>query len=93
MKKCGSMCGVSWIAWILLIIGGLNWGLVGIGGFANMNLNVVNLILGHWPIVEWLVYLLVGLSALLCLFGCKCKKCQTCDSGMAAPKPAEAPRV
>ena len=51
------------VAWILLVIGGLNWLLVGIGGFAGGNWNVVNLILGAWPAVEWLVYILVGLSA------------------------------
>ena len=33
-------------AWILVIIGGLNWLLVGLGGFFGSNWNVVNLILG-----------------------------------------------
>jgi uncharacterized membrane protein YuzA (DUF378 family) len=56
------------IAWILLIIGGLNWGLVGIGGFVGANWNVVDLILGSWPAVEWIVYILVGLSALWLAF-------------------------
>lgn len=50
------------IAWILVIIGGLNWLLVGIGGFVDMNLNVVNLLLGSWPAVEWIVYIVVGLA-------------------------------
>lgn len=49
---------------LLLIIGGLNWGLVGIGDFAGSNLNVVNLILGSMPQVEWVVYILVGVAAL-----------------------------
>lgn len=52
------------IAFLLLVIGGLNWGLVGIGGFAGANWNVVNMILGAWPQVEWIVYVLVGLSAI-----------------------------
>jgi uncharacterized protein len=52
------------IAFILLVIGGLNWGLVGIGGFVGADWNVVHLILGAWPAVEWIVYILVGLSAL-----------------------------
>ena len=51
------------IAFVLLIIGGLNWGLMGIGYFANANWNVVNLLLGSWPSVESIVYILVGLSA------------------------------
>lgn len=53
------------IAFALLVIGGLNWGLVGIGGFAGTNLNVVNLLLGAWPTVEWIVYILVGISAIV----------------------------
>lgn len=46
------------IAFILVIVGGLNWGLVALG------FNVVNMIFGAWPVVEQVVYLLVGLSAL-----------------------------
>lgn len=57
------------VAYWLVIIGALNWGLVGIGGFAGSNWNVVNLIFGSVPWLEWVVYLLVGLSALMMLFG------------------------
>ncbi len=53
----------------LVIIGGLNWGLVGLGGFINAKLNVINLLLGKIVVVENLVYLLVGLSALYMLWG------------------------
>ena len=56
------------IAWWLLIIGGLNWLLVGVGGFMGGNWNLVYMLLGTWPVVEWLVYVLVGLSALYMLF-------------------------
>ncbi len=52
------------IAKWLITIGAVNWGLVGIGYFTSMNLNVVNLLLGSVPVVEALVYVLVGLSAL-----------------------------
>lgn len=45
-------------AFTLLVIGGLNWGL-----WALFNLNLVNTILGAWPMVEKLVYILVGVSA------------------------------
>ena len=51
-------------AWWLMWIGAVNWGLVGIGGFLGQNWNVVDLLLGRWPQVEWLVYILVGVSAL-----------------------------
>ena len=67
------------IAFVLLIIGGLNWGLVALGTYMGSNWNVVNLILGSWSSVENLVYLLVGLSALLLIFG---KKCCMGNSGM-----------
>lgn len=51
------------IAWILVVIGAINWGLVGLSGFAGAsNWNVVNMILGSWPQVEWAVYVLVGAS-------------------------------
>jgi len=55
---------VCWTMTLLIVIGGLNWGLVGIGGFLGKDLNVVHLLLGSWPSVEWVVYILVGLSAL-----------------------------
>ncbi len=51
------------LAWWLLVIGGINWGLVGLGGFFSGNWNVINLVLGGWPTLEWIVYVLVGISA------------------------------
>jgi uncharacterized membrane protein YuzA (DUF378 family) len=55
------------IAKWLVIIGALNWGLVGIGYFANTNLNLVNRLLGSIPTLEAIVYILVGVSAVLML--------------------------
>ena len=47
----------------LLIIGGLNWGLFGLGWWlGSADWNVVHMILGNWMMVEGLVYILVGLS-------------------------------
>lgn len=67
------------IAFILVIVGGLNWGLVGLAGLvsAGSNWNVVNLILGSMALIENIVYLLVGLSALILVFSHKrdCKNC------------------
>ncbi len=77
------MKSVHMIAWILLIVGGLNWLLVGVGAFMGSNLNVVNLLLGSWPSVESLVYILVGLSAVYALFTHK-GECRTCSSGMSS---------
>lgn len=65
---------IKMLAWVLLLVGGLNWGLVGIGGFMGKNLNLVNMLLGSWPTVEWIVYILVGVSAVCCMMCCgKCK--------------------
>lgn len=58
----GNMKWVELVATLLVIVGALNWGLVGLGGFMGANWNVVNMVLGSWPQVEWLVYVLVGLS-------------------------------
>jgi uncharacterized membrane protein YuzA (DUF378 family) len=65
------------VAWVLVMIGALNWGLIGLGGFVGGNWNVVNLILGSWPQVEWLVYVLVGVSAVYEIVKHKgiCKEC------------------
>jgi uncharacterized membrane protein YuzA (DUF378 family) len=65
--------GLGMLAWWLMVIGALNWGLVGLGLYAGSNWNVINLIVGSWPQVEWIVYILVGLSAIYTLF--MCKKC------------------
>lgn len=57
------------IAWWLAIIGALNWLLVGLGSALGLdNWNLVNLILGSWPGLENLVYILVGISGLWLLW-------------------------
>lgn len=67
------MKAVHIIAWILLIIGGLNWLLVGVGVG-----NVVEMVLGT-GVITTVVYVLVGLAALLSIFTHKrdCKACET----------------
>ena len=65
------------ISFVLVIIGGLNWGLVALGAWMGSNWNVVNLVLGSWSWLENLVYLLVGIAALIIVFG---KKCYSCNS-------------
>ncbi len=69
------MKAVHIIAWILLVIGGLNWLLVGLGGW-----DVVELLFGAGNIVARIVYILVGLSALVSLFTHK-GDCKTCTTG------------
>jgi len=55
-------------AHILIMVGALNWGLVGLGSLLGSDLNVVHMLLGSWPTVEAVVYLLVGLSALKMIY-------------------------
>lgn len=61
------------VAFILLVVGGLNWLLV-----ALFELNLVEALVGSWPMVAKLVYVLVGLSAIYELIGHKgrCAQCQ-----------------
>ena len=71
----------------LLIVGGLNWGIIRVGMLmGKMDAwNVVHMLLGTWPVVEAVVYVLVGVAAVMKLFGCRCKKCMagcaSCDAG------------
>lgn len=70
MKKC-SPCSPHMVAFVLLFIGGLNWGLVGAFEF-----DLVEFLLGSWPVLVRIVYGLVGLSALFMLPMVKCKACK-----------------
>lgn len=65
-------CTVCKIACLLVVIGALNWGLVGLGGFMGAEWNVVHMLLGTWPQVEWVVYILVGVAGVLKIFSSKC---------------------
>ena len=69
-----NMSTLDKIAFWLLVIGGLNWGLVGIGSYVGTNLNVVNLLLGSVAWLEALVYVLVGIAAILAVISCSKKK-------------------
>ena len=48
-----------WIALILTVIGGLNWGLIGL-----IDLNIVQAIFGAGTIITRAIYVIVGLAAL-----------------------------
>ena len=55
---------VGWIALILVIIGGINWGLVGL-----FNFNIITFLFSAAsPILERITYVVVGLSALYLIF-------------------------
>lgn len=65
------MNGLHMVSFILLVVGGLNWGLSALG------FNVVELILGTWPIVVTIVYILIGLAAIYEVVTHKAN-CRTC---------------
>ena len=54
------MKGFQTVANILVIIGALNWGVVGL-----FDINIVNTILGTSVGLEKIVYILIGLSGVL----------------------------
>lgn len=57
------MTAVDWIAMALLIIGGLNWGLVGL-----FNFDLVATLFGQMSSLSRIVYVLVGISALYSIY-------------------------
>jgi len=60
------------VAFLLVVIGGLNWGLIGLFGF-----DLVRAVLGFSDLLVRLVYILVGLSAVYLLATHK-KDCKSC---------------
>ncbi|MSR70930.1 DUF378 domain-containing protein [Candidatus Kaiserbacteria bacterium] len=76
------MKALHMVGFILLVVGGLNWGLVGLATLVGngANWNVVNLIAGYigGAQTEAVIYVLVGLSAVWMLVGHK-KDCRTCS--------------
>jgi len=54
---------IDWLALVLVIVGGLNWGLVGIFDF-----NLVDSIFGEMSALSRIIYALVGLSAVYMVF-------------------------
>ena len=54
---------LDWVALALVIVGGLNWGLVGAFGF-----DLVAAIFGEMSMISRLVYILVGLAALYMIY-------------------------
>lgn len=74
------MKGLHKIAFILLVIGGLNWLLVGVLGW-----DIGEIFGGQSEIISRIIYILVGISALIEVFGHK-GVCKECSSSSAMPK-------
>jgi uncharacterized membrane protein YuzA (DUF378 family) len=62
------MSTVDWIAWVLVVLGAVNWGLVGAA-----NLNLVETVVGSGSLAQ-VVYILVGLGGLYMLWMAVSKK-------------------
>ena len=56
---------LDWVAMVLLIVGGLNWGLVGL-----FDIDVVARIVGVMTTASRTVYILVGLAAVYSIYLC-----------------------
>jgi uncharacterized membrane protein YuzA (DUF378 family) len=54
---------IDWLALVLVIVGGLNWGLVGLFQF-----NLVDTLFGEMSVLARIVYDLVGLSAIYLIY-------------------------
>lgn len=48
---------IGWIAMVLVLVGAINWGLVGIFGF-----DLIAVIFGKLTLISRLLYILIGLS-------------------------------
>lgn len=68
---------MSQVTWLLVVIGALNWGIMGLGMLGGQDgLNVVNMLVGTSPTLEAVIYILVGLAGARILFkGNKCTQC------------------
>lgn len=71
------MKALHMISFILVIVGALNWGLVGAFDF-----NLVTWLLGSMPALERVVYVLVGLAAIYEVATHK-KNCTACETSSA----------
>lgn len=62
LSEVNSLKILDKIALVLVIIGAINWGLIGI-----FNFNLVDTIFGEMSIISRIVYSLVGISGLWCI--------------------------
>lgn len=73
MKKCNVL---DWVTGALVVIGALNWGLIGIWG---EKCNLVVLAFSSVPLLVKIVYIVIGVAGLYLIFKafgcCKAKKC------------------
>jgi len=62
MNRSHPFNALDWIAWILVVVGAVNWGLVG-----ALRIDLVALLFGDMTAVSRAIYVLVGLAGLYCI--------------------------
>jgi len=65
MKK---MSQVDWVAWVFVVVGAINWGLLGVS-----RVNLVESLVGTGALAQ-VVYILIGLSGVYVLWMALSKK-------------------
>ncbi len=71
--QAAGMSTLDWIAMAMMIVGGINWGLVGLFGF-----DLVAFLFGEQSLASRIFYLAVGIAALYSLYlGTKMTRDQT----------------
>jgi uncharacterized protein len=61
---------LDWLSFVLVVVGGLNWGLIGL-----LDFNLVSMIFGDMSMLSRIVYDLVGLSAIYMIYSAyRCKE-------------------
>lgn len=77
MSKCA--CCVCKVAFLLLVLGGINWGLIG-----AFQIDVIAKVFGTGTMFTRVIYMLVGAAGLVKLLTCfkECPKC--CDKDQMA---------
>ncbi|MEF9952372.1 MAG: DUF378 domain-containing protein [Clostridium sp.] len=68
--------GLDWLGLVLTIIGGLNWGLIGV-----FNFNLVSFLLGVDTMWSRIVYILVGIGALILIYTASTIQSRSCTDG------------
>ncbi len=67
--------GWGMICSILVVIGGLNWGIIGVGMLMNADWNLVSMIFGDGMVAS-IIYILVGIATLCVLGSMRSKKAE-----------------
>lgn len=53
------------VSFILTCLGALQWGIVGIGGFLDKNLNIITMLTKGNTAIEYGIYILIGFAGLV----------------------------